>query len=113
MVIGADARIAREAGLSRWPDDAVFLFGPANAEYALGNFFTAEALYQDMLRHDSASLVARNNLAMTLAAQGRRQDALEQIDGALLLAVGSPLLHDLKDTQATILGSADDASKRH
>lgn len=109
----AEARTAWEAGLSRWPDDTVLLFGLANAEYALGNFFAAEALYQDMLRHDSASLVARNNLAMTLAAQGRRQDALEQIDSALLLAVGSPLLPDLKDTQATILASADDASNRH
>lgn len=108
----AEARDAWQAGLSRWPDDTVLLFGLANAEFALGNFVAAETLYQDMLHYDSASLIARNNLAMALAAQGRRQDALEQIDTALLLAVGSPLLDELRDTQATILGTAADTSNQ-
>lgn len=100
------ARDAWQAGLSQWPDDSVFLFGLANTQYALGNFTEAEQLYLVMLRNDAASLTARNNLAMTLAAQGRDREALEQIDTALNLATDSPLLKELLDTQSIIL-SAD------
>jgi tetratricopeptide (TPR) repeat protein len=99
------ARDAWQAGLSHWPDDTVLLFGLANAQYALGNFSEAEALYLVMLRRDDALLIARNNLAMTLVAQGRNSEALEQIDTALSLAVGSPLLEELLDTQTIILST--------
>lgn len=109
----SEARDAWRAGLLRWPDDAVLLFGLANTEFALGNLIAAETLYKDMLRHDGASLVAHNNLAMTLAAQGRRQDALEQIDSALLIAAGSPMVDELRDTRASILVTAADTSYRH
>ncbi len=44
------ARDAWQAGLSQWPDDAVLLFGLANAQYALGNFSEAERLFLIMLR---------------------------------------------------------------
>ncbi len=67
------ARDAWQAGLSQWPDDAVVIFGLANAHYALGSFSAAEALFLVMLRNDDASVIARNNLAMTLAAQGRQR----------------------------------------
>ncbi len=97
------ARGAWLAGLSQWPDDAALLFGLANAQYALGNFSEAEALYLAMLRKDDASLIARNNLAMTLVAQGRNSEALAQIDTALNQADGSPLLEELLDTQTIIL----------
>ena len=100
------ARDAWQAGLSQWPDDSVFLFGLANTQYALGNFSAAERLYLVMLRNDTASLIAHNNLAMTLAAQGRDKEALAQIDAALNLAAGSPLREELLDTQSVIL-SAD------
>ena len=101
------ARDAWQAGLSQWPDDPVVLFGLANAHYALGNFSAAEALFLAMLRNDDASLIARNNLAMTLAAQGRNREALLQIDAALNLAVDSSLLEELLDTQRIILTAAN------
>ncbi len=104
------ARDAWQAGLSIWPDNAVLIFGLANAQYALGNLSAAELLYLDMLRGDAASLIARNNLAMTLVAQGRNRDALEQIDSALELADGSPLLEELLDTQRIILSAVNGAS---
>jgi tetratricopeptide (TPR) repeat protein len=97
------ARDAWQAGLSQWPDDTVLLFGLANAQYALGNFSEAEALYLVMLQKDDASLIARNNLAMTLVALGRNSEALAQIDTALNQADGSPLLEELLDTQTIIL----------
>jgi tetratricopeptide (TPR) repeat protein len=104
------ARNAWQAGLSQWPDDPVPLFGLANMQYALGNFSEAEQLFLVMLQNDDASLIARNNLAMTLAAQGRSSEALEQIDTALRLAINSPLLEELLDTQSNILGAGTSAS---
>jgi Flp pilus assembly protein TadD len=82
-------------------------FGLAYTGFALGNFFAAEILFLDMLRKDSSLLIARNNLAMTLEAQGRNQEAREQIDAALQLAAGSPLLEELQDTGRTILASIE------
>jgi tetratricopeptide (TPR) repeat protein len=104
------ARDAWQVGLSQWPDDSVLLFGLANAQYALGNFSVAERLYLVMLRNDDTSLIARNNLAMTLAAQGRNREALLQIDTALNLAADSPLLEELLDTQSIILSTDNGAS---
>ncbi len=101
------ARDAWQAGLSEWPEDSVLLFGLANAEYALGNFSAAEQRYLVMLRNDDASLIARNNLAMTFAAQGRNREALEQIDAALNLAADSPLREELLDTQRIILSAVN------
>jgi tetratricopeptide (TPR) repeat protein len=104
------ARDAWQAGLAQWPGDSVLLFGLANAHYALGNFSEAERLYLVMLGNDDVSLVARNNLAMTLAAQGRNREALLQINTALNLASDSPLLEELLDTQNTILSTDNRAS---
>lgn len=104
------ARDAWQAGATNWPDDSIFQLGLANVQYALGNFSEAEALLLVILRHDEASVIARNNLAMTLLAQGRNSEALRQIDSALNLAVGSPLLDQLQDTQSTILSTLNGMS---
>jgi tetratricopeptide (TPR) repeat protein len=104
------ARDAWRAGRSHWPDDAVIQFGLANTEFALGNFTAAERLYVDLLSEDSGSLIARNNLAMTMLVLGRNREAREQIDAALKIAAGSPLLADLLDTQETILSASQRTS---
>jgi tetratricopeptide (TPR) repeat protein len=104
------ARDAWRAGRSHWPDDAVIQCGLANTEFALGNFTAAERLYVDLLSEDSGSLIARNNLAMTMLALGRNREAREQIDAALKIAAGSPLLADLLDTQETILSASQRTS---
>jgi tetratricopeptide (TPR) repeat protein len=103
------ARDAWQAGLSQWPEDSVVLFGLANSQYALGNFPAAERVFLAMLRNDGESLIARNNLAMTLAAQGRNTEALEQIETALSLAYDSPLLDELLDTQSVVLAAVNGA----
>lgn len=104
------ARDAWQAGLTQWPDDSMLLFGLANTQHALGNYAEAERLFMILLVADESSLTARNNLAMTLAAQGRNREALEQINTALKLAADSPLLEDLLDTQNIILSTANSAS---
>lgn len=99
------ARDAWQAGARNWPDDNIFQLGLANAHYALGDFSEAEELLLVILRSNEASLIARNNLAMTLLAQGRHSEALQQIDSALNRAVGSPLLDQLRDTQSIVLST--------
>jgi tetratricopeptide (TPR) repeat protein len=102
----ASASAAWQAGLSHWPNDVIMQFGLANTEFALGNFSAAEHIYLHMLSIDSGLLIARNNLAMAMAAQGRNSEAREQIDTALQLAVDSPFLEELLDTQEMILSPA-------
>jgi hypothetical protein len=63
-------------------------------------------LYLDMLSEEGGSLLVRNNLAMTLAALGQSDAALEHIDLALALAGDSPLREELLNTQRTILGTS-------
>lgn len=92
------------AGAARWPDDPVQLFGLANADHALGNLAEAEVRFRQLLEKDPAFLGARNNLAMTLLAQGRHAEALAQIDHALEDAGESPLRVNLLETRNTILG---------
>jgi hypothetical protein len=78
----------------------IMQWSSARMRAAMRSFFvSAERLYIDMLSEDSSSLLARNNLAMTLVALVRNDRALEQIDIALVLAEGSPLLDELQDTK--------------
>lgn len=105
------ARAAWHAGINHWPEDTVPLFGLANVEYALGNFLDAEALYRQLLVQDESQLGARNNLAMTLLAQGRRSEALAEIDSALAAAADSPLRVDLLDTRLTIINAGSTGSQ--
>lgn len=97
------AREAWSAGLTIWPDDNVQLFGLANAEYALGNYALAELHYRRVLQIDAMLLGARNNLAMVLLAQGRKSDAIAEIESAIDLATGSSLEAELQDTRQIIM----------
>ena len=78
-----EARDAWQAALERWPGDAIALFGMANAELALGNFAAAESLYRQLLVQNPASPAVRNNLAHSLARQGLKPQAIEQLNLAL------------------------------
>jgi tetratricopeptide (TPR) repeat protein len=100
------AREAWRAGLTEWPGDNAQLFGLANAEYALGNYSLAESHYLEALQNDAALLSVRNNLAMTLLAQGRTSDAISAIQTAIDLAAGSSLENELQDTRQLIMSQA-------
>lgn len=73
------AKRAWDAALEYWPDDSIALFGAANTEFKLGRFEEAEASYRKLLSLYPDQYAARNNLAFTLAEQGRFAAALDEI----------------------------------
>ena len=88
---------------ARWPTDRVALFGLANAEFGRGNLQAAEAAYRRLLDIDDGHVAARNNLAWTLAEQGRFEEAQLEIARARELNADAALEEELRDTEAQIL----------
>lgn len=99
---GAEAAAAWQAALGHWPGDSVALFGLANARLVLGDFAAAEAAYRRLLEREPAMVVARNNLALALAEQGRYDAALEEIGIALAENSDAAVARELRDTATTI-----------
>jgi hypothetical protein len=97
-----EAAVAWQTALGEWPGDTVALFGVANARLALAEYEVAEAAYRDLLERAPDLLAARNNLALALAAQGRYDAALEQIEFALSNDPEPGLRKELRDTEAMI-----------
>lgn len=94
------------AAAARWPMDGVALFGLANSEFGRGNLRAAEAAYRRLLEIDDGHVAARNNLAWTLAEQGRFEDAQLEIARAKQLNADAALEEELRDTEAQILRKA-------
>jgi tetratricopeptide (TPR) repeat protein len=86
----AEARGAYETLLQRWPADLTGLMGLGNTAYALGRKADAEAAFRSATAAHPDSAAAFNNLAQTLADQGKLDAALEaarhavSLDGASL-----------------------------
>ena len=72
----AEAAIAYDAVLRRWPGSLGALIGRGNARYAAGDLDGAAAAYRAALEHHPGAAVAWNNLADVLQAQGARDEAL-------------------------------------
>ncbi|HVS25715.1 MAG TPA: PA2778 family cysteine peptidase [Burkholderiales bacterium] len=70
------ARSAYQTPAARWPDNPVALIGLGNIHHALGNLTEAEAAFRSAVLKHPESAAAFNNLAQTLADQGRREEAL-------------------------------------
>ena len=81
--MAAEAAVAWETALRRWPDDTTALFGLGNARLALDDVEGAAQSYKELLAINPRLAVVRNNLAMALARQQRFDEALEEIDHAL------------------------------
>jgi tetratricopeptide (TPR) repeat protein len=97
-----EAAVAWQTALGNWPGDTVALFGLANALFALRDYRAAEEAYRDLLERDGGAVVARNNLALALAEQGRYDAALQEIGVALSQSRDAALERELRDTEATI-----------
>jgi tetratricopeptide (TPR) repeat protein len=93
----AEARLAYAALLQRWPSNLVGLMGAGNTAYALGNQAEAEASYRQASAEHPASAAAFNNLAQTLADQGKLEAALAAARKAVSLGGAS-----LPAAQATL-----------
>jgi tetratricopeptide (TPR) repeat protein len=97
-----EAAIAWQAALEHWPNDSVALFGLGNARLVLGDYRAAEDVYRKLLDVEPGMVVARNNLALALAGQGKYAAALRQIGIALSENRDAALERELRDTEASI-----------
>jgi len=93
----AEARLAYAALLQRWPANLVGLMGLGNTAYALGNPAEAEAAFRQATAAHPLAAAAFNNLAQTLADQGKLEAALEAARKAVSLGGAS-----LPAAQATL-----------
>jgi tetratricopeptide (TPR) repeat protein len=93
----AEAHRAYEALLERWPANLVGLMGLGNTAYALGRTAEAETAFRSATVAHPLAAAAFNNLAQTLADQGKLEAALEAARRAVSLGGAS-----LPATQATL-----------
>jgi tetratricopeptide (TPR) repeat protein len=93
----AEARQAYAALLRRWPSNLVGLMGLGNTAYAMGNRAEAEAAFRQATVAHPLAAAAYNNLAHTLADQGKLAAALEAARKAVSLGGAS-----LPAAQATL-----------
>lgn len=87
-----------EAATRRWEDNALAWAGAGNSAYTSGDYVAAERAYRRALALQDNPLVM-NNLAMALAGQGCRAQALAVVDCGLARRPGDTLL---TSTQAEI-----------
>lgn len=90
------ARIAYGTALKRWPKDLTAQIGLGNTSWVLGDLPGAEEAFRAATQDHPDSAVAYNNLAQTLADQGRYDAALEMAQVAVSL--GGPAGKDSRST---------------
>jgi hypothetical protein len=95
------ARTAYATFLKRWPDNTNASIGLANAHYALKELKEAETVLREASKRDPGSVIVLNNLAHTIAEQGRPEEALPIIERAA--AAGGPHAEAVQSTRKTIL----------
>ncbi|HEX7052798.1 MAG TPA: PA2778 family cysteine peptidase [Burkholderiales bacterium] len=95
------ARIAYERFLERWPGSTGASIGLANTLHAMGELKEAEGVLREAARLAPDSPVVLNNLAQTLADQGRAEEALPIIERAV--AAGGQFADAIKETRQEIL----------
>jgi hypothetical protein len=98
----AEAMVAWNTALEKWPGNPVALFGLGNIALTAGNNLEAEEYFRMLLRGDAKSVVARNNLAIALARQARYEEAAREISIALENTDEPALAKELLDTKALI-----------
>ena len=84
----AEAAIAYDTLLGRWPDSLAAAIGRGNARYAAGDLDGAAAAYRAALEHHPDAAALWNNLADVLAARGERDAAV--IAARRAVALGGP-----------------------
>jgi len=94
------AREAYAAMLKRWPDSLGAGIGLANVEYGKGDLKQAESVLRLMVERHPDQAVAFNNLAQTIADQGRDAEALPYAEHAV--ALGGPHAEAARETLAAI-----------
>lgn len=88
------------AALERWPENLSAQIGAGNAAYQLHELSQAESAFRQAARDHPDSVAAFNNLAQTLADQGKYAEAQETARHAVSL--GGPLAQAAQETLADI-----------
>lgn len=96
------AAAAWNTALGTWPQDPVALFGLGNLELAAGNNAAAEQYFRALIGANTRSAVARNNLAIAVARQGRFAEAMTAISIAIDGNSDPALKDELLDTKRLI-----------
>ena len=99
------AALAYGAACRRWPESFVAWLGLGNSFYVLGDAQKAEGAFRRALALQSDSGPALNNLALALAAAGRRQEALAVIDRAV--DMGGEFRDEFLSTRREILAAGE------
>lgn len=94
------ARTAYQTFLKRWPENVNAYVGLANTHHALGELRESEAVLRRAAQLAPDSVIVLNNLAQTLADEGRNAEALHFIDRAA--ALGGPFASAVEDTRKAI-----------
>jgi len=94
------ARTAYQTFLKRWPDNVNAAIGLANTHHALGELRDAEAVLRRAAQRAPDSVIVLNNLAQTLADEGRDAEALHFIERAA--ALGGPFAGAVEETRKAI-----------
>ena len=97
----AASRTAYEKFLERWPGNVNAAVGLANAHHALGELPQAEKVLRAAASREPDSVIVLNNLAQTIADQGRYAEALPVIEKAA--AQGGPFADAVQQTRGEIL----------
>jgi hypothetical protein len=97
----ADAHLAYEGLLERWPANLVGLMGLGNTAYAMGSTAEAESAFRRATCAHPLTAAAFNNLAQTLADQDKFDAALDAARKAVSL--GGPSLPAAQATLEQIL----------
>jgi tetratricopeptide (TPR) repeat protein len=109
----ADARLAFDAAISRWPDDPVAWVGRGTARYRAGELREAATDYGRALELNPALAAARNNLAMALLDQGCPIAARREVERIDTTGLAASLREAIADTirQIQQRGAAADAGR--
>jgi tetratricopeptide (TPR) repeat protein len=107
----ADARLAFDAAIQRWPNQPVAWVGRGTAEYRAGALPAAARDYEAALRLDDSNIGARNNLAMTWLELGCPSRAREQIEKVNDAELKSPLREAVLDTRQRLASATEKAGR--
>lgn len=111
----AEATIAYQAALVKWPEDELVMFALANNYLGLGQNDSAEELYRHVLKDNPGNLAAANNLAETLVRKGCIDQAQTLIVNAVEEAhrQGSPFQEILEQTLTEVSRAKFEGNSRN
>jgi hypothetical protein len=104
-----ETKLAYDAGTRRWPESMLFWMGLGNAAYALHQFADAEQAFRRAAQLPGEKASALNNLALALAAQGRRSEAIAAAEQAI--AAGGPFEGAARATLGELRAAGSEAPR--